>query len=313
MIKIYYDVDKDVIYTSDTNLNNKFEFSNFSGNAEYYIVQTKNDKQTCEIIYEGGFENGKYNGQGTVYGNQLRFEGIFVNGVTISGTAYLNKTPNNPCYKLNETKDGIIIEYFLDGEVVTLTIDKDKKLQWSKNITENTIEKTKTLFSSFSKDKSYSYDTLLTNLALINNNDNIIQYSNDKDFDYSRHNFESQLENFKKFAEQYKNTGKVVTSELYTTDHAVGIIYKDGKFVVIDTSGGIYFDKKAIEVLKDDKNKNVDILAYNGQTIGNCVLASRVVTNGLANDILNKQITIDDFILYNKENKDNEQQTEYVN
>ncbi|MBR2141255.1 MAG: hypothetical protein IJ853_02765 [Rickettsiales bacterium] len=143
-------------------------------------------------------------------------------------------------------------------------------MQWSGNITENTKEKAKTLFGSFSEEESEGYDLLLANLALINTNDNIVQYSNDVDFDpHQQEDFRNQFEKFANFAKKPENKGKVVTSELYPESHAVGIVYKDGKFVVIDTSGAIYLDKEAVKVLKE---KNIDILEYyKGQTIGNCV------------------------------------------
>ncbi|MBR2141415.1 MAG: hypothetical protein IJ853_03600 [Rickettsiales bacterium] len=261
MKKIYYDVNKNVTYTSDTgplstenDINNKIDLSQFSGNAEFYIVYTTgNGEQMCEKMYKGNFVNGEpYDDKGTLYSPQLKFIGKFNRSEMISGTSYLNEAHGNKkCYKLDRKYDGkTIIEYFLDGEVVTLTIDKNGKLQWS-NITENTKEKVKQLFSSFNEKESWSYDKLLANLALINTNDNIIQYSNYQDFAYWNILFKDQFEDFKKFVEKYKNTDKVITSELCPKGHAVGIIYKDGKFVIIDTSGGnIYDDKEAVEVLK---------------------------------------------------------------
>lgn len=222
--------------------------------------------------YKGKFENDKYNGKGLFYNNQLRFRGQFDNDVRMYGTSYLNKAHGNKkCYTLSRTDDGSKkLTYFLDGENVTLTIDKDGKLQWSGNITENTKEKAKTLFGSFSEEESEGYDLLLANLALINTNNNIVQYSNDVDFDpHQQEDFRNQFEKFANFAKKPENKGKVVTSELYPESHAVGIVYKDGKFVVIDTSGAIYLDKEAVKVLKE---KNIDILEYyKGQTIGNCV------------------------------------------
>ena len=273
-----------------------------SGIVKYYTVHVRNGKTIFKKTYVGGFKNDRPHNLGILHGNQLDFKGKFNKGKRISGISRLNTNHENKiCYTLDKDKT---IKYFLDGkedgEIVTLTIDKDRKLQWSKNITENTIEKVKRIFSSFSEKESDNYDILLANLALINTNDNIIQYSNDADFVDYRVDFKDQFENFKKFVEKPENNGKIITSELYPENHAVGIIYKDGKFVIIDTSGGIYDDKEAVKVLKDDKNKNVDVLSYNGQTIGNCVLASRVVTNELANDISYGRITMDNLVLYDK-------------
>ncbi len=270
-----------------------------SGIVKYYTVHVRNGKTIFKKTYVGGFKNDRPHNLGILHGNQLDFKGKFNKGKRISGISRLNTNHENKiCYTLDKDKT---IKYFLDGkedgEVVTLTIDKDKKLQWSKNITENTIEKTKTLFGSFSKKESDGYDHLLANLALININDNIVQYSNDQDFDTRQYSFGYQIRKFKEFVEKYKDTGKVITSELYTEDHAVGIIYKDGKFLIIDTSGSIYLDKEAVKALQLN---NIDVLAYNSQTIGNCILASRVVTNELANDISNGKNTMDNLILYDK-------------
>ena len=38
--------------------------------------------------YEGEFNDNKFNGQGTLYGNQLRFRGQFNNGKKMSGISY---------------------------------------------------------------------------------------------------------------------------------------------------------------------------------------------------------------------------------
>ncbi len=65
--------------------------------------------------------------------------------------------------------------------------------------------------------------------------------------------------------------------------------------MIIDTSGGIYSNKNIIDDLKD---KNITILSQDIQSIGNCTLASRLVTNELAQSIADEQIDIKALVSY---------------
>ena len=150
----------------------------------------------------------------------------------------------------------------------------------------------------------------MANLALINANNNIVQFNNNTSFTYIRDNnisVQDQLNNFLNFAKKPENKGKVVTSELYTKNHAIGIIYKNGKVMTVDTSGVVSEDsdnkwnREASEILK--KN-NVAMFKQNIQSTGNCVLASRLLTSELAKSVADDKITMDKLIGFSK-NSDN--------
>ncbi|MBR2141451.1 MAG: hypothetical protein IJ853_03785 [Rickettsiales bacterium] len=273
--------------------NNK---SIYSGNFENGIPNGNGVLIRDGNMYAGGFYNGKYNGKGIYKNEQGTFDGIFENNMAKSGS-FILKNGGQKIYTLETQNDGgKKLTYFIDGQEIVLTIDANNKMVWSGNITEETKKAAKQILNSFNEKESVGYNCLLGNLTSINTDKNIVQFSNNSDF-HERIDFKDQLDKFITFAERRENKGKLVTSELYTNDHAVGIIYNDGKILVVDTSGGVYLDTNAVDLLK---NKQVKILSQDMQKAGNCVVTSRMFTNEIAKCIANREngITIDNFIKY---------------
>ena len=276
-----------------------------------------------EIQYSGNFENFFFSGPGKYYDIQGIFDGISNNDELISGSYYLNKDHDHkPIYTIatNENDKTKEIKYFLEGKKendqepdVTLVIDQNNVQHWTGTIAEKTKQKAKMLFCSFDETENKGYNIPLTNLVSINNNSEVIHFNNSVDFTSKTYSFNEQLQKFNDFIKDFiknsqkdsqkgikQNTqqdiqNKVIISELYTEDHAVGIIYKNGYTVIIDTSGGIYSNKSIIDDLKD---KNITILSQDIQSIGNCTLASRLVTNELAQSIADEQIDIKALVSY---------------
>lgn len=270
------------------------------------------------LKYKGGLVYDKYNDKnGKQYTEQRVFEGEFKNNVKKSGVFYLNKDgKKKPLYTLTTSRGDKTktVEYFLSGQKnigersdLTLIIDQDNVMHWIGNTTEKTKNKAKILLNSFDETESDAYNYLLADLISINTNNNIVQLCNRQDLDEINYKFEYQLNNFLNFAKKPENKGKVVTSELYTKNHAIGIIYKNGKVMTVDTSGVVSEDsdnkwnREASEILK--KN-NVAMFKQNIQSTGNCVLASRLLTSELAKSVADDKITMDKLIGFSK-NSDN--------
>ena len=226
-----------------------------SGNKQYGEFDEKGnpiDKTNVMIYYsdhktlfyngEGigrvdDFNNFKLVGDGTLYNNQGYIDGKLNDSKLTSGTFYSNKEHGEkPLYTLTTDEDSKTktIQYFLNGQKdikekpnLTLFIDQNNILHWQDDITERMKSESKNIFNSFGEEESWNYDCILANLALINANNNIVQFNNNTSFTYIRDNnisVQDQLNNFLNFAKKPENKGKVVTSELYTKNHAIGII-----------------------------------------------------------------------------------------
>ncbi|MBR2141532.1 MAG: hypothetical protein IJ853_04210 [Rickettsiales bacterium] len=261
-----------------------------------------------QLVLKGECRDNKLNGKGEKHNRQGVFDGKFEDDIIISGTFSSNESHGKkPIYTVKTENGEKVVKYYLNEQNttdsnpdITAVIKKNNILSWKSGVTEEIENKAETILGSFDKNESYAYNCLLANLASINNNYNVVQYSNS--FDCGQKNaFKVQLDDFINFARKPENENKVITSELYTNSHAIGIIYKGDKIIIVDTSGGCVNDKEASQVLCDLKrqnNENFAILAQGIQSTGNCVLTSRAITNELAKDIVNKNLEMDKLIEY---------------
>lgn len=243
----------------------------------------------CASIYIGNVVNGKFEDkEGVIETNQGTFKGEFRNGVMVSGK--FCDSQDKILYSVSTPYENMVkIEYFLNGTPNLILNIRENKLDWkipdgsSKEQIKNSINK---LLSSFTGNEADYFDPILANLALFNTDENIIQYNNKSDFSQTDCSLTDQLDAFINFAKKTENNGKVVTSILYTNNHAVGVLYLNGECLVINTSRA--FDDDSKKILEDNNFKILNRHIQGNKN--NCVIASRLAINSYAKQISGKDI-----------------------